>query len=163
MNHAGRRFALRAAFAFIGTALFHCSNSSSPGGEGGACFPDGDGINGGAYTFVLTVDDSGFSKLLLASQNDAEVTLTLTNTGSLPHGFQVGCVDVAPAYPDLPPGCPNRACFPANATIAPLAPGADATITFDTPTPDGLIYPFTSNEPGDSTVAGLNNGQWSLM
>ena len=55
------------------------------------------------------------------------------------------------------------ACFPASATIAPLAPGASATITFDTPTPDGLIYPFTSNEPADSAVPGLNDGQWSLM
>jgi len=70
---------------------------------------------------------------------------------------------VTPAYPDLPAGCAAITCFPMNASIAPLDPGASATITFDTPTPDGLIYPFTSNEPSDSTVAALNSGQWSLM
>ena len=50
-----------------------------------------------------------------------------------------------------------------NASIPPLAPGASATIAFATPTPDNLIYPFTSNEPNDSAVPGLNSGQFSLM
>jgi hypothetical protein len=109
------------------------------------------------------VDDTGFSKLLLATQNDAQATLTLTNNGTTPHGFKVGCTSVAPAYPDLPAGCRTTTCFPDNASIPPLAPGASATIIFDTPNPDGLIYPFTSNEPADSAVAGLTTGQWSLM
>jgi hypothetical protein len=131
--------------------------------EGGACFPDNDGINGGSYTIDLTVDDTGFSAAILATQNDARVTLTLTNMGTTPHGFEVECTSVTPAYPTVPPGCPTTVCFPANSTIAPLAPGASMTTTFDTPTPDGLIYPFKSSEPSDSTVPGLNNGQWSLM
>jgi hypothetical protein len=37
------------------------------------------------------------------------------------------------------------------------------TVMFDTPTPDGLFYPFKSSQPSDSAVPGLNNGQWSLM
>lgn len=136
-----------------------CTSSTT----GGGCFPDNDGLTGGSYTFVLTVDDAGFSKNLLASQNDAQATVTLTNNGTTPHGFAVGCVGVTSSYPNLPAGCPSTVCFPAAAAIAPLAPGASATITFDTPAPDGLIYPFTSNEPNDSAVPGLNNGQWSLM
>jgi hypothetical protein len=160
-----RLVALRLALLPLGALLLDCgqSTSSSTGGLGGGCFPDGDGINGGDYTFVLTVDDTGFSKTILATQNDAQVTLTLTNNGTTPHGFAVGCTNVAPAYPNLPAGCPTTACFPSNAAIAPLAPGASATITFDTPTPDGLIYPFTANEPNDSAVPALNNGQWTLM
>jgi hypothetical protein len=151
--------------ALLATALLACGTSTTSGGTGASasCFPDGDGINGGAYTFDLTVDDTGFSKNILATQNDAQATLTLTNTGTLPHGFAVGCTSVLPDYPSLPAGCPSRACFPSNATIAPLAPGASQTITFDTPTPDGLIYPFTSSEPSDGTVPGLNDGQWTLM
>ena len=154
------------AVCLAGVALAACSSASSSGGagaDGGACFPDGDGINGGAYTFDLTVDDTGFSKAILATQNDAQVTLTLKNTGTRPHGFEVGCTSVLPAYPDLPAGCKTTACFPAGATIAPLAPGASATVTFDTPTPDNLIYPFKSSEPADSAVPGLSSGQWTLM
>ena len=139
-----------------------------------ACYPDNDGINGGAYTIDLVVDDTGFfasggddagmtTKDIIATQNDAQVTLTLTNNGKLPHGFAVGCTSVITPYPNLPADCPSSTCFPANATIAPIAAGTSMTVTFDTPTPDGLIYPFTSNEPADSAIAGLNNGQWSLM
>ena len=157
---------LGVTFVLLGAVLLHCSSSSngaSTGDDGGGCFPDNDGITGGSYTFVLTVDDTGFSKTILSSQNDAAVTVTLTNMGTTPHGFAVGCTSVTPAYPTLPAGCPSTACFPPNASIPPLAPGASATITFDTPTPDGLIYPFTSNEPNDSAVPGLNDGQFSLM
>jgi hypothetical protein len=127
------------------------------------CYPDNDGINGGDYTFILTVDDTGFSKNILATQNDAQATIKITNSGTKPHGFQVGCTSVLAAYPMLPKGCPASACFPANASITPLAPGATTTITFDTPTPDGLIYPFRSDVAGDENVPGLNNGQWTLM
>lgn len=155
---------LPAALLVVGAALVHCSSSSgNAGGDAGACFSDSDGINGGTYTFDLTVDDTGFSKTILATQNDSQVTITLKNTGTKPHGFEVGCTSVATAYPDLPAGCPAKACFPASSTIAPIAPGATATITFDTPTPDSLIYPFGSSEPGDGAVPGLNSGQWTLM
>lgn len=178
---------LRGVFLFSSAALLHC-NSSSSGSNGdvscssigpdadfvedaGACYPDTDGINGGSYTIDLAVDDSGFlataadagTKEVIATQNDAQVTLTLTNTGSKPHGFEVGCANVCSVYPTLPAGCSPLACFPPGATIAPIAPGASATVTFVTPTPDGLIYPFKSTAPGDSAVPGLNDGQWSLM
>jgi len=139
------------------------ASSTSDNDAAAACYPDNDGINGGEYTFVLTVDDTGFSKTILTTQNDAVATVMLTNMGTTPHGFMVGCTSVLPAYPDLPAGCPTVACFPSGATIPPLAPGASQTITFDTPTPDGHIYPFKSTEPADSTVPGLNNGQWVLM
>jgi hypothetical protein len=160
MTHA--RHALSVMLVVAGVALFQCSSSSSPS-TGDDCFPDNDGVNTGAYTFQLTVDDTGFSKTILATQNDAQVTLTVQNTGTTPHGFEVDCTSVTPAYPNIPAGCPTTACFPSNSTIPPLAPGASATITFDTPTPDGLIYPFKSSEPSDANVPGLNNGQWTLM
>jgi hypothetical protein len=164
MTELAARSAL-AAFLFAASfALPECSSSSSAAsGDGGSCFPDGDGVSGGYYTFDLTVDDTGFSKSLLNTQNNARVSLTLKNTGAKPHGFTVGCTSVTPVYPDLPAGCPTMACFPSAATIPPLAPGASSTIVFSTPTPDNLIYPFKSSEPNDSSVPGLNNGQWSLM
>jgi hypothetical protein len=129
------------------------------------CFPDHDGINGGHFVFDLTVDDTGFSKTILATQNDATVTLTLENTGKKPHGIEVECTSVKPAYPTVPAGCPDLACFPSNATIAPLMPGETRTVTFVTPTPDGLLYPVKSSNPEDCSVPGLNGSmtQWSLM
>jgi hypothetical protein len=135
------------------------------------CYPDNDGINGGSYTIELTVDDDGFTasspdggtKDVISTQNDAQVTLTLTNAGTMPHGFEVECTNVCPSYSNLPAGCSPLACFPSNSTIAPIAPGTSTTISFDTPTPDGLIYPFKSSAPGDSSVPGLTAGQWSLM
>jgi hypothetical protein len=173
MPRARASLALRAALALGVSALVHCGSASTPTGGGApgadgsatsdACFPDSDGINGGEDTFVITVDDTGFSKTILATQNDAQATVTLTNTGTKPHGFKVGCVSVLSSYPNLPSGCPRDSCFASNAEIPPLAPGESATITFDTPTPDNLIYPFTSNEAADSDVPGLNDGQWALM
>jgi hypothetical protein len=129
------------------------------------CFPDHDGINGGSYIFEATVDDEGFSKTVFATQNDATVLLTLKNTGTKPHGFAIECTNVKPTYPSIPAGCPSVACFPANAVIPPLMPGESKTITFDTPTPDGLLYPVKSSDPDDCSVQGLNGGstQWSLM
>ena len=135
------------------------------------CYPDNDGINGGSYTIDLIVDDTGFTadtpdggtKDIISTQNDAQVTLTLTNTGTMPHGFEVLPTSVCAGYPNLPAGCSPFASFPAGSTIAPIDPGKSATVSFDTPTPDGFIYPFKSSAPGDSSVPGLNDGQWSLM
>ena len=163
---AQRSFARSLVVTTGGVFLLHCSSgpkSGSAADDGGMCFPDNDGVNGGSYTFDLTVNDTGFSKMILNSQNDAQVTVTLTNMGTLPHGCEVECTSVTPSYPNLPAGCPSMACFPAGATIAPIAPGATATVTFDTPTPDNLIFPFKSSEPTDSSVTGLNNGQWTLL
>jgi hypothetical protein len=185
MSHEVER--RHAAFALLGGALvLHCSNSSNDNAgvncsainpdasftqDAGVCYPDNDGINGGSYLIALDVNDTGFfataddagTKNIIATQNDAQVTLTLTNTGTKPHGFELSCTSVCPAYSSLPAGCSPSACFPSNSTIAPIAPGASVTITFDTPTPDGLIYPFKSSDPDDSSVPGLNDGQWSLM
>jgi len=191
MNRAGVRLGPGMALALAGAPLLHCNSSNSSSDvncssvssngdftqDAGVCYPDNDGINGGSYVIDLTVDDTGFlasvedgdagdggiTKNIIATQNDAQVTLTLTNTGTKPHGFQVDCTSVCPAYSALPTGCSPNACFPSNSTISTLAPGASITITFDTPTPDGLLYPFKSPVPADSSVAGLNAGQWSLM
>jgi hypothetical protein len=129
------------------------------------CFPDHDGICGGSYTIDVTVDDTGFSKTVIGTQNDAYVTLTLRNIGTKPHGFAVECTSVTPAYPSIPKGCPSIACFPANSIIAPLEPCESKTIMFATPTPDSLLYPIKSTEPSDCDVPGLNGSgaQWSLM
>jgi hypothetical protein len=151
----------RASRALGIVALVACSSSSGPStsvaGDAATCYPDTNGFNGGSYTLDLTVDDSGFSKLVLATENDAQVTLTLTNQGTLSHGFEVGCTTAA-----TPEGCPTKVCFPAGATIAPIAPGTSKTVTFTTPTADGLIYPFRSSAPADASVSGLDDGQWSL-
>jgi hypothetical protein len=174
------------AFVVFAGALIQFSNTSDTGNDvscssiapdasfdqsAGVCYPDSDGINGGSYTIDLDVNDTGFfatgedagAKNIIATQNDAEVTLTLTNTGTVPHGFEVECTNVCSVYPTLPAGCSPLACFPSDSTIAPIAPGASATVTFATPTPDGLIYAFKSSAPGDGAVPGLNAGQWSLM
>jgi hypothetical protein len=191
-----------ALLALAGLALFNssCSKDSDDDDDDndptktGMCFPDSDGLTGGAYTINVEVTDTGFVKNLIASQNDSMVTLTLKNSGTKPHGFAVGCVSVLTSYPNLPAKCPPLSCFPGAsapgstvdagagdggtsdggtsdggaavqmpAAIAPIAPGTSQTIKFFTPTPDGLIYPFTSNNPDDSAVSALNNGQWSLM
>jgi hypothetical protein len=145
-----------------GTALIGVDASQT---ELDMCFPDHDGINGGTYPIDLTVDDTGFSKTVIGTQNDATAVLTLKNTGTKPHGFEVECTSVVPAYPTVPAGCPSVACFPSNSIIGPLAPGESQTITFFTPTPDGLNYPVKSSEPSDCAVPGLNGSitQWALM
>jgi hypothetical protein len=166
MSHARSVFALRVNLVLCGAALL-CACSSSPSsattGDGGACFPDNDGLSGGNDIEDLTVDDTGFSRLVLNTENSDTITFTLTNMGTKPHGFEVECTSVLPGYPNLPAGCPSMSCFPANSTIPPIEPGASVTITFITPVADNLIYPFKSSEPSDSAVPGLNNGQWSLM
>ena len=151
--------------AFTGAALLHCSSPSrsNSSADGGGCFQDADGLTGGPYTINLTVDDNGFSKTVLNTQNDATVTFTLTNSGTKPHGFVVDCASVTTVYPNLPAQCPSMICFPSNSTIAPIAPGASTTIMFFTPTPDNIIYPFKSSEPSDAAVPGLNGGQWSVI
>jgi len=118
-------------------------------GAGSACRPgDADGVNGGCYAFALTVSDTGFSPIILKAQNAGQVTVTLRNTGTSPHGFTVGCIDTSGLN-----GCPAQTCFPGNSSIPAVAPGASASATFVTPNPEG-IYVFRSEVPGDSQVAG---------
>jgi len=145
----------------------HCSNvAGSPGntGDSGACSTnpagddggddgggspcspsDSDGIVGGCYAFDLTVDDTGFSPIILKAQNLSTVTVTLHNTGTRPHDFVVGCIPIQ--YP----GCPPQQCFPGAADIPPLAPGDSATTTFTAPNPEG-IYDYRSDVAGDSEI-----------
>jgi hypothetical protein len=166
MVHAGGLLSCLALFVVVGCSRSSGSAGAGDDGDDDACYPDNDGMTGdvdGMPVFNLTVDDTGFSKTLLTTQNSAMVMLTLTNNGTTPHGFQVGCTSVSPSYPNLPAGCGATACFPANSAIPPLDPGKSATILFVTPVPDNLLYPFTSNEPADSAVPGLNDGQWNLI
>jgi hypothetical protein len=114
---------------------------------GNACKPpDTDGLVGGCYFFHLVVDDTGFSPIILKAQNLARTTIALTNAGTMPHDFVVGCV------PLHAPGCPSQVCFPPQANIASVAPGGTVTTTFVTPFFDG-IYDFRSDLPNDSQIS----------
>ena len=125
----------------LAAALVACGSSSG----GDICGPgDQDGVAGGSYAFDLTVTDDAFQPSILKAQNDATVTLTLTNTGTKPHDFVIDCL----ATPNGN-GCPTTSCFPVSAVIAAVAPGATATATFVTPLPEG-IYVFRSDPPGDT-------------
>jgi hypothetical protein len=122
--------------------LTHCS---SPASGNSTCQPaEPDGINGGTYTFALAVSDTAFSPAILKSENLATVTLTLTNTGTKPHGFQVECIPTPNNN-----GCPTTSCFPDASVLGPIAPDASATATFTAPNPEG-IYTFGSNASSDT-------------
>jgi hypothetical protein len=96
---------------------------------------DQDGIIGGDVMFTVAVDDQAFSPSLLTTQNLATVTLTLTNHGTRPHGLWFGCS--------------AGGCFPGDAAIPPLDPGASATTIFMTPRAE-VIYTLTSDAAGDA-------------
>jgi hypothetical protein len=155
-------------------------SQASDDGGGPGCFPDNDCKNNVPATIDLVVDDTGFyagspdsgadtdagMKTVITTQNSSPIIFPLTNTGTMPHGFTVGCASVLSAYPDLPAGCPSRVCFPADSTVGPLDPGATKTVTFQTPPPDNLAYPFKSNATGDANNPALNGSggsAWSLM
>lgn len=126
---------------------------SEPGAGDDACaLDDADGLVGGDYRFEVSVDDLAFSPVILKAQNDAEVTLRLTNTGTTPHDLVIDCI---PTPND--DGCPIEACFPDAAHVPTLAPGESATVTFVTPLPEG-IYDFRSTLPGDT-----QSGQFILQ
>lgn len=127
-----------------------CGAGGTSGGDDGGvscASTDGDGITGGCSTFHVTVDDHGFSPIILKAQNFAQITLDLTNAGTRPHDFVVGCI------PDAVAGCPPMQCFPAAADLAAVAPGKSATTTFVTPALEG-IYVFRSDVGGDSAAGG---------
>ncbi len=102
------------------------------GGLGGS---DSDGIQGGTFSFDVTVDDTAFSPAILKAQNVATVTVTLKNAGTKPHDFVVDCM--------------GTACFPDGGATGPVAPDASATVQFTTPATEG-IYGFHSDLPGDT-------------
>ncbi|MGC4095146.1 MAG: hypothetical protein QM756_45955 [Polyangiaceae bacterium] len=121
--------------------LSACSSSTEKEG----CEPDdADGIIGGDRNFVLVVDDAAFDPLILKTQNSANVTLTLENHGTVPHGFQIDCL----ATPNQD-GCPLESCFESESTIAPVAPGETGTASFVTPRVEG-IYTFRAGSDAEA-------------
>ena len=133
------------------------SDAGDEAASSGSCKPgDSDGITGGCDAFDLSVDDIAFSPIILKTQNLAQVTLTLKNSGTRPHDFTVECLATPNSL-----GCPPQSCFPAAASVAAVPPGGSATTTFVTPNPEG-IYVFRSDVPGDSAidVDGGVSGLW---
>ena len=132
------------------------SACSSKSDDNDACNPgDQDGVVGGNNIVLVNVSDTGYAvggvdsgstEPNIAVENLAMVTLTLTNVGTTPHDLQIACIPTG-----SPAGCPTMSCFPANANIPSLAPGASATVSFTTPAVEGA-YQFTSDVPGDSTT-----------
>jgi hypothetical protein len=139
---------------WLGTlATLAATACSEPSHGEDVCAPDdADGLVGGEYRFEVSVDDLAFSPVILKAQNDAWVTLTLTNTGTAPHNWVVDCI---PTPNDN--GCPTEGCFPTEAKLAATLPGDSATVTFLTPLPEG-IYEFRSDLPGDT-----QSGQFILQ
>lgn len=135
-----------------------CSAACGGGESGDGCQPDDqDGVVGSAVTVLLSVSDTGFAvggvnsgstQPNIAVQNKSWVTLTITNVGSAPHSFRVGCRPT-----DLPAGCEQMSCFPAAAAVPAIDPGTSVTVMFETPAVEGE-YPFTSDEPGDEALLG---------
>jgi hypothetical protein len=103
--------------------LLACTSNSDLGGG------DQDGIVGGDFTFIVKADESAFSPAVLKVQNSANVTVTLQSVGTKPHGFRIDSIDAA--------------------TIAPVAPGASATVKFMSPAREA-IYAITSSASGDA-------------
>ena len=130
-------------------------DASDDGGGSPCVAPDSDGVIGGCYVFDVTVTDTGFSPIILKAQNDAEVTIHLTNAGTKPHALEVGCIPIS--YP----GCPSTMCFPSGARIPSVPPGSSATTLFIVPHVEG-IYDFLSLVGTDSTTAedGGVSGLW---
>jgi FtsP/CotA-like multicopper oxidase with cupredoxin domain len=131
--------------------------SSGTGGDDECTPDDADGVVGGHTTVLVSVSDTGYAvggvnsgsmQPNIAVQNSSTVTLTLTNTGTTPHGFQIACIPT-----DLPAGCPQKSCFPDNASVSELAPGDSITVTFTTPAVEGA-YSITSDQPGDAELLG---------
>ena len=158
---------------FLGFALALPSACGSDASDGGnSCQPgDQDGVLGGTKTVLLSVSDTAFAvggvdsgsmQRNIAAENSSRLTLTLTNVGEKPHSFVVACIPS-----ELPAACPQTSCFPEEANISALAPGASVTVMFDTPAVEGA-YQFTSDVEGDTTtdkdgiVSGLV-GEFVLM
>jgi hypothetical protein len=128
-------------------ATFACSGSDAKKNDD-LCTPDdADGIIDEPTPLFVTVTDSEFKPAILATQNSSEITLTLQNQGTTPHGFVVDCLPT----PNQD-GCPVQSCFPSEAQIEPLAPGEQKTVVFESPLVEG-IYRFRSDVPEDAALA----------
>src|SRR5258706_10856678 len=89
---------------------------------------DADGVTGGDLVFDLTVGDDGFSPSILAAQDSSNITLTLRNAGTKPHGFTIDCMPTPNQN-----GCPMTSCFSDASSIAALVPGSIGTAKFVIP------------------------------
>ena len=128
---------------------------SDPAQNGDPCTPDdADGIISEPAKLLLKVTDQEFKPKILTTQNTSEITLTLENDGTTPHGFVVVCKPTPNSD-----GCPTQSCFPSEAKIEPVAPGEAATIVFESPLVEG-IYDFHSDVPEDSA---LTPGQFIIQ
>lgn len=138
---------------------------------GNPCLADQNGVSGGAHVVQLTVSDTAFTvgaaeggpgEPNITVENAAALTLTMTNVGTKPHDFVVRCLPTPNSS-----GCSMQSCFPPEAGIPPLQPGASATIVFTAPVHEGT-YPFVSDLSGDtqpSPDGGLTGlvGQFVLL
>jgi hypothetical protein len=114
-----------------------------------ACTPDdADGVISEPAFPLLTVSDSEFAPKVVTTQNSSDITLTLKNAGTAPHGFVVDCRSTPNGD-----GCPTESCFPSEARIDSVLPGEQATIEFKSPLVEG-IYDFHSELPGDEQLKG---------
>ncbi|HEY4160339.1 MAG TPA: hypothetical protein VGM29_19640, partial [Polyangiaceae bacterium] len=146
-------FKLARALA-VGLVLAGAAACTSSRDDGAVCNPDDqDGVVGGNDVILLNVSDtafavggldSGSTEPNIAVQNLSNVTLTLTNVGTTPHGLYIACIQTG-----SPAGCPASSCFPDSANIPALAPGDSATVSFATPAVEGA-YPFVSHEAYDA-------------
>ncbi len=135
-----------------------CSSDAKDNDGDDLCQPDDqDGVVGGNSKVLLNVSDTGFAvggvdsgstQPNIAVQNTSTVILTITNVGTKPHSFHVAC---RPS--ELPAGCSQTSCFPDEAQVPAIDPGASVTVTFRTPAVEGE-YAFTSDEPGDEALVG---------
>jgi hypothetical protein len=135
------RLAASLALCLLVIGAAACGESN----DTGSCAPDDfDGRVGGKYAFRVSVSDTEFAPKILTTQNLSHVTLTLTNSGTTPHGLGIDCLPTPNGN-----GCPAESCFPAEATIAGVDPGATQSVEFDVPNPEG-IYTFRSPVTGDT-------------
>jgi cupredoxin-like protein len=136
-------------------ALRFTRSSSEVHGNDQLCAPDdADGIIDEPANLQLTVTDTGFMPKIVTTQNTSTITLKLQNEGSRPHSFVVDCKPT----PNTD-GCPMKSCFSAAAAIEPVEPGAEVTVSFQTPLVEG-IYNFHSDVPED---AELEAGQFIIQ
>jgi hypothetical protein len=165
----GRRIVVAATSLGFVLAAVHCTSNGS--GSGDPCRTDLNGVSGGSQVIDLTVDDTAFSvggvdsgstQPNVTVENAATVTLTMVNAGTKPHDLVAQCQQTPNTL-----GCPTQSCFPPNADVPPLQPGASATTTFVAPFKEG-VYLFTSDVDGDTqtgpdgSVRGLV-GEFVLM
>jgi hypothetical protein len=138
----------RASFPrLLALTLLALAPACSDGPHDACALEDQDGIIGGQDVFVLRVDDDGFDPIILTTQNDSDVTLTLENNGTAPAGFRVDCL---PTPND--DGCAQQSCFPSEHAIDPIEPGGSATVNFEVPEVEGS-YVYRAL-PGDDARTG---------